>query len=214
MSTCKISGDHTAENKGNNTAEKPYVITNDDGFADIQTINLENRYAELPKFERHTNIVSVEGGKITNTNGNDMFAECTSLTTFSSDLSDLMESNYMFWGCTSLKSFTSGLKSLKSGGAMFFGCTSLSSFSGDLGSLTNGWKMFYGCTSLTTFSSNLSNLTKGSLMFHRCSSLQSVRIKCKKWNKSLMTKSNLSIRQEATLEVSTDNGATWEEVDA
>ena len=166
MSTYKISGDHTAENKGNGTAESPYILSKGNGFADIQTINLGNCYAELTKFIEHGNITKVEGGKITNTNGYDMFNGCTSLTTFTSDLSNLDRGRYMF----------------------------------------------QNCTSLTTFSSDLSSLTNSESMFRGCTTLQSVKIKCSTENKDMMTKAKLYIRSEAVLEVSTDNGATWETI--
>ena len=80
-------------------------------------------------------------------NGNQMFKN-TSLTSFSGDLSSLVNGANMFNNCTSLTSFSGDLSSLDNGANMFDNCTSLTSFSGDLSSLVNGANMFYQCTSL------------------------------------------------------------------
>ena len=100
-----------------------------------------------------------------------MFASCSKLTSFNSDLPNLTNGERMFYYCGNLKSFSSDLSSLTNGNSMFYTCTALNSFSSDLSSLTNGEKMFYN-SKLTTFSSdssgspvNLSSLTNGNSMF-------------------------------------------------
>lgn len=75
----------------------------------------------------------------------------------------------MFYYCTSLASFSGNLSSLTDGSYMFYYCTSLASFSGDLSSLTDGTLMFGGCKGLTKFTSDLSSLTNGLSMFRLCS---------------------------------------------
>ena len=87
----------------------------------------------------------------------------TSLTSFSGDLSSLVNGDSMFQS-TSLTSFSGDLSSLEDGKSMFYN-TSLASFSGDLSSLTTGEYMFYN-TSLTSFTSDLSSLVDGSYMFY------------------------------------------------
>lgn len=108
---------------------------------------------------------------------NGMFAYCTNLTTFTSDLSSLTKGCYMFFDCENLTTFTSDLSSLTDGGGMFSSCKNLTTFTSDLSSLTNGEYMFSG-TNLTTFTSDLSSLTKGSWMFGGCgldtSSIQNI----------------------------------------
>ena len=76
--------------------------------------------------------------------GNSMFYECNNLTSFSSDLSSLINGNWMF-GYTNLKSFSSDLSSLKKASSMFYHCRKLTSFSSSLPSLTDGYYMFYNC---------------------------------------------------------------------
>lgn len=139
-----------------------------------------------------------------------MFEDCSSLQSFTSDLSSLTKGRNMFQNCSSLTTFTSDLSHLMDGEYMFANCTSLSFFKSDLNSLIGGCCMFYKCSALTSFESDLSHLMDGEYMFHGCTSLQSVKIKCTKWNKSLITKKNLSICNDAVLEVSTNNGQSWE----
>ena len=93
--------------------------------------------------------------------GSNMF-DSTSLTSFSSDLSGLVNGTNMFHS-TSLTSFNVDLSSLTDGYHMFYR-TPLESFSGDLSSLVNGTSMFY-LTSLTSFSGDLSSLVNGNNMF-------------------------------------------------
>ena len=52
-------------------------------------------------------------------NGDRMFVCCTNLTSFSSDLSSLVDGHYMFCECSNLTSFSSDLPSLKDGTDMF-----------------------------------------------------------------------------------------------
>lgn len=123
-------------------------------------------------------------------NGKYMFRNCTKLTSFDSDLSNLDFGYYMFTGAGITK-FTSDLSSLSHAGNMFsnsnissFKCTlhnltdaaqmfwntPLTSFSGDLSSLVNGYGMFYG-TLLSKFYQKLSSLTDARYMFSYCTEL-------------------------------------------
>ena len=102
------------------------------------------------------------------TDGENMFYECSTLTTFSSDLSNLTKGLWMFQECNNLASFSVNLFSLTTGESMFDSCDNLTSFSSDLSSMTVGHEMFYDCFNLTSFTSNLSNLTHGSMMFDGC----------------------------------------------
>ena len=78
---------------------------------------------------------------------------------------------------TSLTSFSGDLSSLVNGYNMF-SSTSLESFSGDLSSLVNGYYMFYN-TSLTSFSGDLSSLVNGDYMFSSTSlDVESVELIC------------------------------------
>jgi hypothetical protein len=101
-----------------------------------------------------------------------MFANCTNLTTFTSDLSSLTNGNMMFYG-SRLASFSSDLPSLTNGSYMFNSCSNLTTFDSDLPSLTNGNHMFSYCFNLTTFDYDLSSLTEGENMFNSCSTLES-----------------------------------------
>lgn len=105
-------------------------------------------------------------------NGSFMFNNCILLTSFNNDLSSLINGNGMFNNCTNLNSFSGDLSNLEIG-TMMFSSTPINLFSGDLGSLTNGQGMFNGCSNLTQFSGDLSNLEIGSMMFSRCSNLPS-----------------------------------------
>ena len=106
-------------------------------------------------------------------NSTSMFADCSALTSFSSDLSSLTNSYKMFHSCD-ITSFTSDLSSLTSGKYMFDFCTALTSFNcGNLSSLTDGSYMFYYCKKLTSFSSDLPSLTNGESMFEDCENLTS-----------------------------------------
>lgn len=214
--------------KGKGTKESPSILS-------IETfgLDLQDMYVEFPSCAKMEGVKYIQGGHIVNTDGTDMFKDfqsltsfnsdlsslkngmfmfedCSSLSSFTSDLSSLTSGQLMFEGCKSLTSFTSKLSSLTDGNRMFEGCKALTSFSNDLDSLRDGTNMFRDCTSLETFESDLSNLKTGGLMFYGCNSLQSVKIKCTEANKALMAKYYLKIRKAATLEVSTDNGATWE----
>jgi hypothetical protein len=79
-----------------------------------------------------------------------MFSGCSNLTTFTSDLSsfrggkDTASGNAMFAGCN-LTSFSSNLSNMMNGMGMFIACTNLTSFSSDLSSLIYGDGIFDGC---------------------------------------------------------------------
>ena len=86
-------------------------------------------------------------------------------------LDDLKDGVSMFYNCSSLSSFDTNLSSLTTGRNMFYNCDNLKTFNVDLSSLIDGQYMFQSCDNLTTFDSNLSSLTTGTYMFQRCSSL-------------------------------------------
>ena len=100
----------------------------------------------------------VEGSLNWLTNGQNMFASCSNLTSFSSNLSSLKKGLKMFKDCINLTTFSSDLSSLTDGDSMFSGCDRLTSFNSDLSSLTKGYSMFSGCDILTSFTSDLSSL--------------------------------------------------------
>lgn len=102
------------------------------------------------------------------TNGARMFNQCSNLTSFNSNLSSLTNGSSMFNGCENLTSFNVDLPSLTNGVGMFSSCSNLSEFNGDLSALTLGAYMFENCTRLFTFSSNLSSLQDGTNMFSNC----------------------------------------------
>lgn len=114
------------------------------------------------------------------TNAGGMFANCSNLTSFTSDssgspvnLSNLTDGNYMFYYCGNLKLFSADLSSLINGSTMFRNCQQLTSFYSNLPSLTNGESMFYNCQQLTSFNTNLPSMTDGRYMFQKCSNLTS-----------------------------------------
>jgi len=111
---------------------------------------------------KDTLLTSFSGDLSNLINGDFMFNGCTFLTSFDNDLSNLTTGNSMFYD-TNLTSFFSTLSSLISGTYMFQ-YTPLTLFLGTLSSLTNGSAMFQG-TSLTLFGVDLSSLTNGSDMF-------------------------------------------------
>lgn len=97
-----------------------------------------------------------------------MFYACSSLTSFSGDLTNLTNGSYMFYQCTKLPSWTADLPSLTTGPGMFKSCSKLASFSGELPKLKNGDSMFYNCTSLISFNSTLPAMTSATDMFYGC----------------------------------------------
>lgn len=101
------------------------------------------------------------------TSGVYLFHFCTSLSSFSSALPQLVSSENMFSYCTSLSSFGSALPQLKTATAMFFKCSRLSRFSVALPELTSARQMFHD-SSLSSFSSALSQLSDGTYMFTNC----------------------------------------------
>ena len=74
----------------------------------------------------------------------------------------------MFYYCSTLESFTSDLTNLTNGEYMFYGCENLASFNGNLSNLTRGHGMFHFCFNLESFASDLSSLTNGTYMFSGC----------------------------------------------
>lgn len=75
-----------------------------------------------------------------------MFQNCTSLTSFESDIPNVGYSAYfMFNGCTSLTSFKCNMPSAKDCGQMFKGCSNLSHVECNFASLQTAREMFSGC---------------------------------------------------------------------
>ena len=105
--------------------------------------------------------------------GLSMFYQCTGITTFASDLSNLISAQQMFNGCVNLANVDTNLDSLIFGYMAFNNCTSLTSFDISLPKIIAATAMFSGCNNLTTFSSDLSTLKVGNNMFNNCSSLTS-----------------------------------------
>ena len=102
----------------------------------------------------YTSIASFSGDLSSLVNGSNIFGNCTQLTSFSGDssgshvnLSSLVNGSSMFYS-TKLTSFSGDLSSLVNGNNMFGYCDSFESFSGDLSNLVNGSGMF-SKTSLT-----------------------------------------------------------------
>ena len=109
----------------------------------------------------NTSFTSFSGDLSNLVDGSWMFYR-TPLTSFDGDLSSLVIGENMF-AETSLTSFDSKLSSLVDGNNMFYR-TPLTSFDGDLSHLVNGDSMFQN-TSLTSFISDLSSLVNGYRMF-------------------------------------------------
>lgn len=127
-----------------------------------------NGSTNVGMFKNCTSLTSFSSDLPSLTGGHSMFWGCSNLTSFNGDLSSLTDGYYMFYNCSKLTSFPSNLSSLMKGQEMFHGCYNLTSFNSDLSSLTQGYSMFQSCTSLTSFNSNLSNLTGGYWMFSLC----------------------------------------------
>ena len=104
--------------------------------------------------------------------GREMFAECSSLSTFSSKLSSLTHARGMFKNCSQLESFEDNLSTLIDAEEMFRGCSNLSYFDSDLFSLVNGISMFASCNNLSSFEKDLPNLKWGNTMFVNCPKLE------------------------------------------
>jgi hypothetical protein len=128
------------------------------------------------------------------------FKNCTSLTNFTSNLTNLTTGTVMFARCSQLINFSSDLSSLTNGTNMFLYCIGLTNWNIDLPNLNNGLSMFQGCSNLQTFISNLSNLTETPLysdntMFSGCTALEnftlSGTLNCDNFNLSVST--NLTV---------------------
>ena len=137
-------------------------------YANIQTEKIKDGKG---MFSSCKNLTTFSSNLLNLMNGYGMFYYCSNLTSFSSDLSSLTDGYNMFYYCSNLTSFSTNLSRLTDGGNMFFGCTNLTSFSSDMPSLTDGSSMFYGCKNLKSFSSDLSSLMGGFCMFQNCSGL-------------------------------------------
>jgi hypothetical protein len=77
-----------------------------------------------------------------------MFTDCQTLSSFNYPTARLQDANNMFENCTSLTSIgdevddNSTFEKVENGKEMFKGCTKLSYFNSDLSSLQNGQNMF------------------------------------------------------------------------
>lgn len=94
--------------------------------------------------------------------GNYMFNGISSITSFTSNLPNLITANNMFSN-TSLKAFNIDMPSLVFGSSMFINCRELDTFSSDLRSLITGSSMFAGCKlspeSISNIYNSINNLT-------------------------------------------------------
>ena len=133
-------------------------VVEDSVIANIQTEMIKDG----TRMFYSSSLTSFSGDLSNLVNGYNMFSH-TSLTSFSGDLSNLVNGSSMFYS-SSLTSFSGDLSSLVDGSVMFRD-TSLKSFSGDLSSLVDGTVMF-ASTSLESFSGDLSNLVYGGSMFY------------------------------------------------
>lgn len=162
-----------------NDISHPFVLTKGDHFYDIQSIDLNDCYAEFPKpfynpktWANHP-ITEVKGGYITNADCGLMFADCENLTSFTSNLDCVVSGESMFAGCTLLTEWSVELPNVKDGSDMFSNCPSLTSITTNLSNLKEGYRMFYYCSSLTSFSIDMPKLENGEEMFSHCQSLTS-----------------------------------------
>lgn len=93
-------------------------------------------------FTGNTSLEKFEANMPLLTNGYEMFANCSALTTFKGDLDNIVSAERMFYN-TSLIKFEGNLESLVNCNDMFSGCITLTDFiSPKLTSLINGDGMF------------------------------------------------------------------------
>ena len=137
-------------------------------YANVQTEKL-NEADDM--FAQCSNLTVFTSDLSSLISGRGMFSNCSNLSSFDSDLSSLTNGTSMFRRCSNLTTFTLDLSSLTNGASMFECCFSLDTFTSDLSSLINGYCMFISCFELTTFDSNLSSLTHGFQMFYNCPNL-------------------------------------------
>lgn len=107
------------------------------------------------------------------TNGSNMFIRC-GITEFNDDLSCLTTANQMFAQCSNLSSFRSALPSLTTGIRMFNYCTSLNKFETKLPHLVLAECMFKD-SGLEEINTCLPSLTHAQGMFYNCSNLKKIR---------------------------------------
>lgn len=93
-----------------------------------------------------------------------MFKNCTKLTSIDIDLSSLTGVFGLVDGCENLTSFTGSLFSLKNGNEMFSNCPNLALFDASLDNLMYANGMFKD-TQITTFNNNMPLLTEAVEMF-------------------------------------------------
>lgn len=93
-----------------------------------------------------------------------MFKDCSELTSIDINLSSLSKADGLVDGCSKLTSFTGSLESLEHGEKLFSQCPSLSTFNASLDRLINGKEMFKK-TAITTFENDLPFLMEGTSMF-------------------------------------------------
>ena len=127
-------------------------------------------------FYTSRNLTTFTGDLSSLINGYAMFAACTYLTSFDADLSSLTECANMFDSCSNLSTFKSNLSSLVYSQNLFYEKYNLISFEANLTNLNDGVQMFQGCNNLSSFSSDLSSLTTALRMFAYCSNLTSFNV--------------------------------------
>lgn len=126
-------------------------------------------------FYSSRNLTTFTGDLSSLINGYAMFAGCTYLTSFDADLSSLTECAYMFDSCINLSTFKSDMSSLVYSYSLFYGLD-ITSFEANLSNLYDGQQMFQLCENLSSFSSDLSSLTTALRMFANCSKLTSFNV--------------------------------------
>lgn len=82
-------------------------------------------------------------------------------------LPNLTNGTNMFFKCSSLLSFSGNLSKLTNGYTMFAGA-GISSWTVELPNLTNGYNMFRNCSKLTSWNADLPKLSNGDYMFSGC----------------------------------------------
>jgi len=138
----------------------------DKGAGDGVVFNADNTWRD------RQDIVQFDGGDMSNvTRAANSWYNCTSLTSFSSDLPLAVNMSGAWFGCTSLTSFSSDLSSASNVSATWRGCNSLTSFSSDLTSASTASYAWFVCSSLTSFSSNMPSVNNLFVAWLGCSSL-------------------------------------------
>ena len=157
------NGSYDTVNKGVNVNVIPKVNVKESGLKFGKST-----FTEVPDWADWEGITSM----------NNMFYECSSLTTIHAlNTSNVTDMESMFQGCSALTTIpalnTSKVTNMK---AMFSGCYALTTVPLiDTSSVTNMYDIFYTCSSLTTIPTlNTSKVTNMNYMFGGCTSLTSI----------------------------------------